>query len=72
MYLSFLDSQSGRSFFITFLQLLILQNSRALEVILSIAIFAMSIMGMLLGCGLPNDGVNSGKLPVATASPPSK
>lgn len=62
LYFDFLDNQFGRSLFITFTQLLILQKSSAVEVILSIIIFAISLVGMFLGHDLPPDGINSGKL----------
>ncbi len=70
LYFDFLDNQFGRSLFITFTQLLILQKSSAVEVILSIIIFAVSLIGMFLGHDLPPDGINSGKLDMPSS--PSK
>ena len=61
LYFDFLDSQFGRSVFISFSQLLILHSNSAVEIILSIIIFAISLLGMALSYDLPPDGINSGK-----------
>ena len=63
LYFDFLDNQFGRSIFISFIQLLILDESKAQHIILSIIVFAISLLGILLGHGLPPDGINSGKVP---------
>ena len=67
LYFDFLDSQFGRSVFITFTQLLILDDSKVTQIILSIVVFAISLLGMILGHGLPPDGINSGKVPPPAA-----
>ena len=59
LYFDFLDSQFGRSLFITFTQLLILQKSSTVEIILSIVIFSISLLGICLGYDLGPDGINS-------------
>ena len=76
LYFDFLDRKFGRSSFIAFTQLLILETSGATEIILAIIVFSIALAGMAVGWGEGPDGINSSLPPShkkerESAAPPS-
>ncbi len=59
LYFDFLDSKRGRAVFIAFTMLLILEVARAVEIILAILVFSISILGLIAGWGESSDGVSN-------------
>ena len=61
LYFDFLDGKVGRSSFIAFTMLLILEVSGAAEIILAIIVFALSLLGIIAGWGEGGDGIHAKK-----------
>ena len=59
LYFDFLDSKIGRGGFIAFTMLLILEVSKAAEIILGIIVFSIALLGIIGGWGEGSDGVNA-------------
>ena len=54
-YFNFLNSYTGKGFFIVFLTLLIFERKTALEIILGICLFLIAIIDVIVGCGAVPD-----------------
>ena len=72
LYFDFLDSKVGRSSFIGFTMLLILEVSGAAEIILGIIVLLMSLLGIVAGWSDGSDGINATKPPVTRPPNPTQ